>query len=150
MLEMAREYAEARDVVVVGHATGFDEPNCQELSDDQVAAIEAAGGLVFYGPMAFSNVGRAIADRNGFAANTLVADVLGLFGQGTKVAIECVRMSADAGLVDVGTPVLAVAGTGDGADTVLLVHAANSRDFYDSRVLDVVAKPRDREHLVFW
>ncbi|MFW6384941.1 MAG: hypothetical protein ACOCY7_02270 [Halodesulfurarchaeum sp.] len=136
-----------QNLVVVGHATGYDEPNEQELRDDRVVEIEASGGEVFVGPMAFSNVGGAIAERNGFSSHAVVADVLRLFGQGSKVAVECVLMACDAGLVDVDEPVLSIAGTGDGADTVLLVHAANSLDFYESRVLDVIAKPAELDNL---
>jgi hypothetical protein len=139
-----------RNLVVVGHSTGYDEANEQELADEHRETIESAGGSVFVGPMVFSNVGGAIADRNGFSSHEVVADVLRLFGQGSKVALECVLMACDAGLVDVEKPVLSIAGTGDGADTVFLIHSANSLDFFDSRVLDVVAKPADRENLVFY
>jgi len=138
------------DLIVVGHSYGFDEPNEQELEDDHVEAIEAAGGEIFTGPMVFSNVGSAIAEQNGSSGNELVADVLRLFGQGTKVAVECPLMACDAGLVDAGDTVLSIAGTGDGADTALLVEAANSRDFFESRVLEVLAKPAERENLIYW
>mgnify|MGYP000129708791 FL=1 len=138
------------DLVVVGHSYGFDEENEQELEAEHVEAIEAAGGEVFVGPMAFSNVGAAIAERNGYATQEVIADVLRLFGQGTKVAVECPLMACDAGLLDSGSRVLSIAGTGSGADTALLVRAANTRDFFDTRVLDVVGKPADAENLVFW
>ena len=139
-----------RNLVVVGHSTGYAEPNEQEIADEHRETIESAGGAVFVGPMVFSNVGRAIAEQNGSSAHEVVADVLRLFGQGCKVTLECVLMACDAGLVDVEKPVLSIAGTGDGADTVFLIHSANSLDFFDARVLDVVAKPADRENLVFY
>ena len=105
---------------------------------------------MFVGPMVFHNLNSAIGDKEGFSSSDLVADTLRLFGQGTKVALECVLMAADAGLVDVGEDVLSIAGTGSGADTVLLIHSANSKDFFESRIKEVVAKPAKRDNLKFW
>jgi hypothetical protein len=141
---------EARNLVVVGHATGYQEPNEQQLQPSYREQIEQAGGTVFVGPMVFSNVGTAIQDKDGFSAHELVADVLRLFGQGSKVALECVLMACDAGHVPAGEQVLAVAGTGDGADTVLAIQSANSRDLFEARIRDVVAKPTEPENLIYW
>ena len=138
------------NVVVVGHSTGFSEPNHQELDEKTVQKIESAGGKVFVGPMIFHNLNSAIGDKEGFSSSNLVADTLRLFGQGTKVALECVLMAADAGLVDTGKDVLSIAGTGSGADTVLLIHSANSKDFFDSRIKEVVAKPAKKKNLKYW
>lgn len=139
-----------KNVVVVGHSTGFSEPNEQELDEEAVQEIEKAGGKVFVGPMIFHNLNSAIGEKEGFSTDDLVADTLRLFGQGTKVALECVLMAADAGLVDTGKDVLSIAGTGSGADTVLLIHSANSSDFFQSRIKEVVAKPAKKENLEFW
>ena len=139
-----------KNLVIVGHSTGFSEPDEQELDEEAVQKIETAGGKVFVGPMVFHNVNSAIGEKEGFSSSDLVADTLRLFGQGTKVALECVLMAADAGLVDTGKDVLSIAGTGSGADTVLLIHSANSKDFFESRIKEVVAKPAKRENLKFW
>ncbi|MHA2427903.1 MAG: hypothetical protein ACXADB_07765 [Candidatus Hermodarchaeia archaeon] len=64
-----------------------------------------------------------------------------MMGQGTKVCVEIVAMACDAGLVQSDKAVLAIAGTGRGADTVLLIKSANSRRFFDLKILDVIAKP---------
>jgi hypothetical protein len=59
-----------------------------------------------------------------------------------KVCVEIALMAADAGLVTAGEPCLAVAGTGQGADTAVVLLPANVQDFFDLRVLEVLAKPR--------
>lgn len=145
LFEMAEQ-----DLIVVGHSTGYREPNEQELQDEHREAIEAAGGEVFIGPMVLSNVGSAIHDKEGFSNHELVADVLRLFGQGTKVALEIVLMACDAGLAPAEERVLAIAGTGSGADTVLTVRSANSRDLFDARILSVLGKPTEPENLFYW
>jgi hypothetical protein len=50
--------------------------------------------------------------------------------------------AADAGLVRVGEPAIAIAGTGRGADTAIVVIPANAQDFFDFRVLEILSKPR--------
>jgi hypothetical protein len=101
--------------------------------------------------MPFHTINHALKREDSYSSSSyLVADVLRLFGQGTKVALECVMMACDAGLVDVDQPVLGVGGTGHGADTVLSIHAANSDDLFESRIRDVIAKPADPENLVFY
>jgi hypothetical protein len=44
--------------------------------------------------------------------------------------------------VRVGEPCIAVAGTGRGADTAVVLTPANVQDFFDLRVMEVLAKPR--------
>lgn len=139
-----------RKLVVVGHATGYRNPNEQELADSYRKQIESAGGDVFVGPMIFSNVGSAIEDKAGFSSHELVADILRLFGQGMKVALEIVLMGCDAGLVPADETVLAIAGTGSGADTTVTVRSANSRDLFDARILEVLGKPTNPENLCYW
>ncbi len=51
-------------------------------------------------------------------------------------------MAADAGLIPEGEEVIAVAGTGRGADTVAVLRAAPSKRFLDLKVLEILAKPR--------
>jgi hypothetical protein len=50
-------------------------------------------------------------------------------------------MACDNGLLDSGRNVLAIAGTGKGADTVLVVRSANSKRLFDVRVIEVITKP---------
>lgn len=138
------------NLVVVGHSTGFSRPNIQELDEEAIEKIEQAGGNVFVGPMIFHDLNSAIGVKQGFSSSDLVADTLRLFGQGTKVALECVLMAADAGLVDVGKNVLSIAGTDQGADTVLLIHSSNSKEFFDSRINEVIAKPAKTDNLIYY
>lgn len=128
-------------VVVVAHSVGFRDPNTQEFPPDAVAAIQAEGGTVVFSTMPFHTINDAVRAKMGSSTATLIADTLRMLGQGTKVCVEIVAMACDAGLVASENAVVAVAGTGRGADTVLLIKAANSRRFFDLKILDVIAKP---------
>lgn len=138
------------NLVVVGHSTGFNDMNEQEFSRSALSEVETAGGDVFFGPMIFHNLNSAVARKEGFSSGDLVADTLRLFGQGTKVALECVLMATDAGLIKSGKSVLSIAGTGNGADTVLLIHSANSKNFFDSRIREVIVKPGKVKNMPYY
>jgi uncharacterized protein len=74
----------------------------------------------------------------------IIAATLRRFGEGTKVAIEIVMEACDAGLIPEDAEVLAVAGTGYGADTILLIKSKPSKRFLDLEVLEILARPRGR------
>jgi uncharacterized protein len=127
-------------VVVVTHNTGFKEPGRQEFDDGKLARIRELGGAVLTGTHILRGLGAAIRSREGFSEELLVAAVLRMFGQGIKVCVEIAAMAADAGLVP-PEDVIAVAGTGRGADTCALVKADSSNRFFDIRVREIFAKP---------
>ncbi len=72
----------------------------------------------------------------------LIARTYYAFSQGTKVAIECLIMAADAGLINMSEDVIAIAGTGKGADTAMVVKPAFSNEFFNLRIREFVAMPR--------
>lgn len=150
-VKAAKIFADDRfNLIVVGHSTGFSNANEQEMAEEKIEKIETLGGTVFIGSMIFHNINSALKEQNGFSLHDLVADVLRLFGQGTKVAVECMLMACDAGLIDSGEPVISVAGTGSGADTGLLLRSSNSKDFFETRIREVILKPSQPEHLPMW
>jgi hypothetical protein len=59
-----------------------------------------------------------------------------------KVAVECLLMAADAGLLDTGQEVIAIGGTGSGADTAIVCKPAHPRTFHELEIREVLAKPR--------
>jgi uncharacterized protein len=131
------------DVVVVTHSTGFREPNMQKLSEENRAAIEAAGAKLITCQHAFGGVNRAVRKKLGtYLTDEIIAYTLRTFGQGMKVCVEISLMAADAGLVTVGEPCIAIAGTGRGADTAIVLKPANAHQYFDLRVMEVLAKPR--------
>lgn len=129
-------------VIVVTHATGLREPNYQELSEKARKEIESKAGTVLTCQHAFSGVGRGIKNKLATSqADEIIACTLRTFGQGTKVAIEIALMAADAGLVRTDEEVISIGGTGKGADTALVLQPANSFNFFDLKVKEVICKP---------
>ena len=131
------------DVVVVTHSTGFKEPNTQELTEENRAAIESVGGKILTCQHAFGGVGRAVRRKwNTYQLDEIIAQTFRTFGQGVKVCAEIALMAADAGLVRTGEPCIAIAGTGRGADTAVVLIPANAQDFFDLKIIEILAKPR--------
>lgn len=140
---LAAQQFQGRDVVIVTHATGFRGPNVQELTEENRAAIEAAGAKILTCQHALAGVSRAVRKKWGtYEIDEIVAQTLRIFGQGMKVCVEIALMATDAGLVRVGEPCIAIGGTGRGADTAVVLVPANVQQFFDLRVMEVLAKPR--------
>jgi hypothetical protein len=129
-------------LVVVTHNTGFSEEGKQEFDEGTKAHIEKLGGTVYTGTMVLRNLGTAIRSLQSYSQQDLVANTLRMFGQGMKVCVEIVAMAADAGLIPC-EDCIAVAGTGRGADTVAVIRANSSNNFFQIKVREVLAKPRD-------
>ncbi len=72
----------------------------------------------------------------------MIAHVLRLLSQGVKVGCEITCMAADAGRIRVGEEVIAIGGSGTGADSAIVVRASNTHTFFDTRILEIICKPR--------
>jgi hypothetical protein len=130
-------------VVVVTHATGFPAPDVQELTPQNRAAILENGGMILTATHAFGGIGRAVRRRfNTYQVDEIIANTLRVFGQGAKVACEIVLMAADAGLISTNEEVISIGGTASGADTALVIKPANTHDFFELKVREVLCKPR--------
>jgi hypothetical protein len=130
-------------VVVVTHAAGFPAADVEELTPQNRAQILENGGMVLTATHAFGGVGRAVRRKlNTYQVDEIIAHTLRVFGQGTKVACEIVLMAADAGLKRTDEDVISIAGTASGADTALVIKPANTHDFFELKVKEVLCKPR--------
>ena len=131
------------NLVVVTHSYGFKEPNKLEMSETVREKIQALGAKVYTGTMITHTLETSLSSKfSGIYPTLLVAQSLRRFGEGPKVCCEIAMMAADAGLVPEGEEIIAVAGTGRGADTVMVIRAAPSKRFLNLRVLEILAKPR--------
>ncbi len=138
----AVEVFEGMKVVVVSHVTGMKEPNLQELTDENRLKIESKGGIVLTAEHAFTGIEGAMRKKfNMHLLGDTIASTLRVLGQGMKVVCEITLMAADAGLVRSGEDVIAIGGSRSGADTVVVLTAVNTRDFFDMKVKEILCKP---------
>jgi uncharacterized protein len=72
----------------------------------------------------------------------IIAYALRMLGQGVKVCTEVSVMALDSGLIPYGESVIAVAGTGRGADTAVIIKPAHAKDILSTRIQEIICKPR--------
>ncbi len=132
------------NVVVVSHHVGFQEPEVWELKEENRRKILENGAKILTATHALSGVERAV--RKKFATIMpleIMAHTLRLFGEGTKVCVEIAIMAADAGLIPVDREIVAIGGTGRGADTALVIKPATASRFFSLEIREIIAKPRN-------
>ncbi len=139
----AAEIFKGYSLIVVTHSTGFREPDIQELPLEKKDEIEKKGGKVLTCQHSFGGVNRAVRKKLGtYQLDEIIAHTLRIFGEGMKVAVEIALMAADAGLIRTDKESIAIAGTGKGADTALVVKPANAQAFFDLEIREILCKPR--------
>lgn len=136
------------ELIVVSHVFGFSKPGEWEFSGDTAQRLREQGAKIVTGTHALSGLERAIsrsAKLGGSSRTEVVAETLRrTVAIGLKVAVECVLIAADQGVIGIDKEVIAVGGTMSGADTVCVIRPANTSNFFDLQVREIVAMPRNR------
>ena len=130
-------------VIAVSICHGF-ESDGWTMTPEERREVEQMGVKVVTGIHALGDgVGAAFTEKHGGRSpEEYVRETLYRFGQGMKVAVECLLMAADAGLLDMSAEVVSIAGTDTGADTAIICKPAYPRTFLDLEIREVLAKPR--------
>lgn len=130
-------------VIVVTHVAGMRQPDFQEFEENNKKIVEDKGGIVLTTTHALGGLSKAMRKKyDTFVLGEVIADALRIFGQGIKVVCEIAAMAADAGLVRTDEDIIAVAGSGRGADTAVVITPANTHDFFELKVREILCKPR--------
>ncbi|MCR6624045.1 MAG: hypothetical protein NDF58_05720 [archaeon YNP-LCB-024-027] len=138
----ASEIFKGYNLIVVSHVAWFKGPNVEEFSSENREKILRNGGKIVTATHIFGGIGRAIRRKfNTMQIDEVIANVLRLFGQGMKVACEIACMAVDSGYVKPGEEIISIAGTGRGADTAIVIKAANTHDFFETKILEIICKP---------
>jgi len=131
------------EVVCVTHHVGFAGPGIDEMEEGVREYLISQGAKVLTMTHLFAGIDRALrVQAGGLYPAEIVGHTLRLFGQGVKVGIECSVMALDAGLIKFGHPVVAIGGTGRGADTAIVVTPNHSNQFFSTKVQEIICKPR--------
>lgn len=121
-------------MVVIPHQYSFGQ--AQRFPSELVRILEQQGHFVHFGTMLFHT-----ENLYGITVPRVMAVLLRTFSQGMKVCVEMTLMAVDGGRVASGEKVIAVAGTGRGADTAVVVLAASSRDLVNLHITEIICKP---------
>jgi hypothetical protein len=131
------------NLVCVTHSAGFKNPGEQECTPERIERMRSLGAKVYSGTILTHSIEANFAQEFGGTYPTIIiAQTLRRLCQGIKVAVEIVMEACDAGLIPEGIEVVAVGGTGRGADTVAIIRSAASKRFLKLQVLEIRAMPR--------
>lgn len=122
-------------LIVIPHQFDFHR-DTNPFPQDLVQTLKRAGHEVHFATMLFHT-----DNFYGSTAPTLMANLLRCFCQGFKVCFEIVLMATDAGLLSKGEKVIAIAGTGRGSDTALVMQAASTQNMRRLKVGEILCKP---------
>ena len=121
-------------MVVVPHQYGFMAG--QHFPAELVPELEKQGHRVHFGTMLFHT-----ENLYGMDAPRAMANLLRTFCQGMKVCVEIIFMATDSGHVAAGEEVIAVTGTGRGADTAVVALASTSTRLPELHITEIICKP---------
>jgi hypothetical protein len=129
-------------VIAVSHVTGMRQPDIQQFTEENRKLVESKGGVVLTTTHAFGGLSRAMRSKyNMYVLGEIIADTLRIFGQGMKVVCEIALMAADSGLVRTDEDIIAIAGSSRGADTAVVLKPANTHNFFDLKIKEILCKP---------
>ncbi|CAB3289708.1 PK_C domain-containing protein [Methanocaldococcus lauensis] len=131
------------NVVVVTYHQGFYGEDKISMSKEVEEELKKRGAKVFRGTHALSGVERGISNKlGGYGPVQVIAETLRTFGQGVKVCYEITIMACDAGLIKAKEEVIAIGGTGRGADTAMVIKPANMNTFFNIEAREILCMPR--------
>lgn len=132
----------AENVICVTHVNGFKEPGINELTPAQREILTGKNVKVLTTTHVLSGAERGISRKfGGVYPVEIIANALKIFGQGVKVTVEIAVMALDAGLIPYGEDIIAIAGTGKGADTAVVIRPAHAANLLDTYIAEIICKP---------
>jgi len=149
-LKFAKRMAKETNLVVVSSQPGFSKPGVWNFNLKILKELQSMGCKVVKQSHILSGLERSFSNKFSGASHTeILAEALrSLFGVGMKVAIECSIMAADSGAIPI-EKTISVGGTssekGQGADCAVVVWPSHCNNFFDFRVLEILAKPFKRD-----
>jgi hypothetical protein len=132
------------EVICVTHHIGFMGPGEDEMPPQVRQKLAERGVRLLTTTHLLAGVDRAVRNKfGGLYPAEIIAQSLRMLGQGVKVCVEIAGMALDAGLIPYGQEVIAVAGSATGADTAVVIVPAHSNQFFDTKVKEIICKPRE-------
>ena len=129
-------------VTCVTLAYGFSENGKNTMAEETRQKLRDKGVTVVTASHALSGVERGVSKQGGgMYPAEIMSETLRMFGHGVKVCVEVAIMALDAGAIPHGENVIAVAGSGSGADTAVFLSPAHANKVFQTRIHEIICKP---------
>ena len=142
LLELAQKAGYEGKIVAVTHAFGSREKGKNILEPAKMQEFRDKGVTVVTAAHALSGAERGLSKKySGIYPVEIVANTLKMLGQGTKVCVEISMMALDNGAIEYGKQIIAVGGSGRGADTVCRLTPEYTADLMGTKIHEIICKP---------
>lgn len=131
------------DIIAVTYGAGIKYTDKVEAFNRNAPSLVEKGIQIVRGVHALSGVERGIENKytSGILPLNIIADTLRLFGQGMKVCVEISTMAAEHGFLSPGNPVITLGGSGNGADTAVVIRPAYAAKIFETHIEAILCKP---------
>lgn len=141
-LEQAKELGYTGKVVVVRTASTATNNGVNKMPPEVKQALIDRGCTVVTATHALSAAERSLSSKaQGVYPLEIMSHTLRMFGQGTKVCVECATMAMDADELAFASPVVALGGSGKGVDTAIVLTPSYSSSILDTKIHEILCKP---------
>lgn len=138
-LRVAQEAGILDRLVVVG---SVPDKGVQKMKPEALTALAQQRVPLVLASHVLSGAERGLSTKmGGVYPVEIIAHTLRMLSQGVKVCVECSVMALDAGVLPYGEAVVAVGGTGHGADTACTLTPAGANAILDCKIHEILCKP---------
>lgn len=132
------------EIIAITYGAGSRFTEEVEAFNKNRAAMVSAGIIIVRGVHALSGAERTFENKykTGFLPLNLVSDTLRMFSQGMKVCVEVCIMAAEAGHITPAEDVVVLGGSGEGADTAVLMKPAYAASIFSLKIQEILCMPR--------
>jgi hypothetical protein len=143
-LKLKDKAGDAIQVIAVTYGAGSRFTEEVEAFNSNYKTLLSRGITTVRGVHALSGAERTFENKykTGFMPLNLVADTLRMFSQGMKVCVEVALMAAEAGHISPREDVVVLGGSGEGADTAVLLKPGYAATMFDIKIREVLCMPR--------
>ena len=129
-------------VTCVTHAYGTSEDGKNDMAEATRQELKNKGVTVVTASHVLSGVERGVSSRGGgMYPAEIMSYTLRMLGEGLKVCVEVAVMALDAGAIPHGENIIAVGGTGKGADTAVILSPAHAAKVFQTKIHKIICKP---------
>ena len=135
-------YVKDFHIVVIGQVSGFRGPGTTAMPKEKRDELREAGFSVYHTSHVLSGAERSLSSRfQGVYLVEIIAHSLRMFSQGVKVCVEISTMALDGDMIEEGQDIIALAGTGGGLDTAVILRPAHAQRILETKIHEILCKP---------
>lgn len=142
VLQQAEKLKYTGKIVVVRTAPTVASKGVNKMSPEAKQSLIDRGCTVVTATHSLSAGERGLSSKaQGIYPLEIMSHTLRMFGQGTKVCVECATMAMDADELAFESPVVALGGSGKGLDTAMVLTPSYSSSILDTKIHEILCKP---------